>query len=73
MERSALLKTIRNYIEDERGLTAVEYAILLGVLVVGGIAAWDRFGTVLNGSVDHSTDTIAEISAADTPEHTGEN
>lgn len=40
---------------DKRGLTTVEYIIVLGLIAVVGIAAWQKFGETL----------AAEINAAD--------
>ncbi|MBW2402463.1 MAG: hypothetical protein JRF42_01335 [Deltaproteobacteria bacterium] len=32
---------------DQRGLTTVEYIIVLGLIAVVGIAAWQQFGETL--------------------------
>ena len=45
--------------QDEDGLTTVEYALLLALVVVAGIAAWQGLGTTVQGAATESADTIA--------------
>ena len=45
--------------KDEEGLTTVEYALLLALVVVAGIAAWQGLGTTVQGTVTDSSGTIA--------------
>ncbi len=40
---------IREYWNDQAGLTSVEYAVLMAVLVVACIAAWGAVGEALSG------------------------
>jgi len=40
---------------DEDGLTTVEYALLLALLVVAAIGVWTAFGTKLKNQVSNST------------------
>jgi len=40
---------------DEDGLTTVEYALLLALLVVAAIGVWTTFGTKLKENVSKST------------------
>jgi len=42
-----MMKTIRALWSDENGVTAVEYALLLAILVVGAAAVW----TTLRGAI----------------------
>jgi Flp pilus assembly pilin Flp len=44
---------------DEQGVTAVEYAMLLAVLVVAGVAAWDTLGDTIANMLQETTDQIA--------------
>lgn len=61
MEGSNLLEAARAFIDDERGLTSVEYAILLGLFIAAIFGAWQTFGTVLGDSSQADTDIIADI------------
>ena len=38
--------------EDEQGLTTVEYALLLPLIVVSAITGWQNFGQCLANSAD---------------------
>ncbi len=40
---------------DEEGLTTVEYALLLVLLVMAAIGVWSTFGTKIQSSVSSST------------------
>lgn len=44
---------------DEEGLTTVEYALLLALVVVAGITAWSTLGGTVGNAVNESADTIA--------------
>ena len=46
---------------DQRGLTTVEYIIVLGLIAVVGIAAWQRFGETLVGEVEAADGYIADV------------
>ena len=40
---------------DEEGLTTVEYALLLALLVVAAVGVWSAFGTKLQSAVSSSS------------------
>lgn len=44
---------------DQEGLTSVEYALLLAVVVVVAVAAWRNFGTTLSSSITNMSETIS--------------
>jgi len=44
--------------KDEDGLTTVEYALLLALLVVAAIAVWQGLGTALHNAVSSSSATL---------------
>ena len=46
---------------DKRGLTTVEYNIVLGLIAVVGIAAWQQFGETLIGEVEAADGYIADV------------
>lgn len=45
---------------DERGLTTVEYAIILCVIVAVSVKLWGDFGDELYKAIETSTDNIDE-------------
>ena len=47
---------------DEEGLTTVEYALLLALLVVAALATWTTFGGIVRAKVASSGDSINGIS-----------
>ncbi|MGD8608657.1 MAG: hypothetical protein PVH21_15280 [Myxococcales bacterium] len=54
-------KTRPTLVSDEKGLTTVEYIIVLGLIAVVGIAAWQKFGETLTGEVQAAEGYIADI------------
>jgi Flp pilus assembly pilin Flp len=48
--------------EDERGLTTVEYVILLVLIAVGAIGSWRTFGGSINAKISDSTKQIDTLS-----------
>jgi Flp pilus assembly pilin Flp len=48
-------------VSDKRGLTTVEYIIVLGLIAVVGIAAWQKFGETLTGEVQAADGYIADV------------
>jgi Flp pilus assembly pilin Flp len=51
----------RSLINDQRGLTTVEYIIVLGLIAVVGIAAWQKFGETLIGEVEAADGYISDV------------
>jgi Flp pilus assembly pilin Flp len=51
----------RTLARDQRGLTTVEYIIVLGLIAVVGIAAWQKFGETLIGEVEAADGYIADV------------
>ncbi len=43
---------------DEEGLTTVEYALLLALLVVAAIGVWTAFGSKVQSAVSSSTNAF---------------
>ena len=46
------MKTVKRFIQDERGLETVEYAIIAGLIVVGTIATIVTIGTWVSSKFD---------------------
>ena len=53
--------TGRSLVMDRRGLTTVEYIIVLGLIAVVGIAAWQRFGKALNKEIGAAEDHVSDV------------
>jgi len=47
---------------DEEGLTTVEYALLLALLVVAALTVWTTFGGIIRDKVAASGESINGIS-----------
>ncbi len=43
-----MFKTIRNFVRDERGATAIEYGLIAGLVSVAAIVALQALGGSLN-------------------------
>jgi len=54
-------KRISTLASDKRGLTTVEYIIVLGLIAVVGIAAWQKFGETLTGEIEAADSYISEV------------
>jgi Flp pilus assembly pilin Flp len=52
---------IRNLVTDKHGLTTVEYIIVLGLIAVVGIAAWQQFGETLTGEIEAADGYISDV------------
>jgi len=54
-----MIDKIKTIWSDEEGLTTVEYALLLALLVVAAVAVWTLFGRQVQSSVSSSTNSIS--------------
>lgn len=48
-------------IQDKRGLTTVEYIIILCLIAVVGFGVWKKFGEKVKEKVGGSTDQVEEL------------
>ncbi len=47
----------KSLLQDQRGLTTVEYVIVLALIAIAGITIWRNFGTALTDKVSaHTTE-----------------
>jgi len=46
---------------DDRGLSTVEYAIILVLVAVIAIGAWTRFGSTVKDKIEQSNDAVEAI------------
>jgi len=55
--RALLEEKIRTFLQDEQGPTVTEYAVMLGLIVVGVMVAMGQFGVRVSGiySIINST------------------
>lgn len=60
---SALPRLLR----DARGLSTVEYVILLALIAVAGIGLWGEFGSALGDKIGAGTDAVREMGGSKTP------
>ena len=53
-----MLKWLRMLVRDERGLTTLEYALVLALIAAAGVLTWQTFGETVNDSGFSSTESI---------------
>ena len=58
---------MRELWKDEEGLTTVEYALLLALVVVAGIAAWQGLGNTVENAVTGASGTIEGVTTPAPP------
>ncbi len=49
---------------DERGLSTVEYVIILVLIAVVAIFSWNKFGGVIKAKIDSSKDAVENMENA---------
>ncbi len=54
-----MFAAFRSLWNDEDGLTTVEYALLLVLIVIVGITAWQSLGGSVSSKVDEVNNTIS--------------
>ena len=57
-EGSASYTSIRELHSDDRGLSTVEYVIILVLIAVAAISVWTQFGNAIVNKVNSSAKTI---------------
>jgi pilus assembly protein Flp/PilA len=62
-----LKRFLRNYMTDESGATALEYAVLVGVFSVGLLAVWSTAGDDILPNFATIAENLHTDSAAETP------
>ena len=61
MLRSFIKKAITHFHEDESGPTAVEYAVMIALIVVVCVGAVQSLSTATKGSLDASSNAIQSV------------
>ena len=69
MKRNPERKPTLGLLHDERGLTTVEYIIILCLVAVVGFAVWKSFGDTVKTKVNGATTLINTLPTA--PDSTG--
>ena len=57
----------RSLLRDKRGLTTVEYIIILCLIAVVGFGVWKRFGESVKTKVGGSADRVDELPTTTDP------
>jgi len=52
------IQNLRNLVRDDRGLSTVEYVILLVLIAALAIGTWQTFGTRINAQLTTASDDI---------------
>ncbi|HEX4477072.1 MAG TPA: Flp family type IVb pilin [Polyangiaceae bacterium] len=50
-----------SFFRDTRGITTVEYAIVLALVAIAGVAIWQKFGTTLVTAVGNSNTSMNNV------------
>jgi len=58
-----MLQRVKELWTDEAGLTTVEYALLLILIVAAGVTTWTELGSTVDTQVSSVTDTISGSSS----------
>jgi len=53
--------SIRNLGRDERGLSTVEYVIILVLIAVAAIGTWSKFGDTIKGKIKNADDQVTNM------------
>ena len=56
-----MLKTVKQFISDEKGLETVEYAVMTALVVAGMVAAITALSAAIVGQFNDTADTITNI------------
>ena len=58
---------IENLLSDERGLTTVEYIIILCLIAVVGFAIWKKFGETVKAKVGGAEGVVGTLPVESAP------
>ncbi len=54
-------KQIQKLLKDDRGLSTVEYIIILCLICIVAFAAWKKFGETVKGKVGGANDQVETL------------
>ncbi len=52
------IENLRKLARDQKGLSTVEYTVLLVLIVACSVGLWKKFGTVVEGKITGATQTF---------------
>jgi Flp pilus assembly pilin Flp len=55
---------VQAMVEDERGMSTVEYVILLAVIVVGAVGLWNQIGSDVKAKLSEASAEVKTIGDA---------
>jgi len=53
-------KMIMNFLKEEEGVTAIEYALIAALVAVAGIVGWNLLGGAINQQATDLSETIKD-------------
>lgn len=54
-------KSSKSLLRDERGLSTIEYVILMAIVVIGAVGVWNEIGAKFKGTLGESRDDVNKI------------
>lgn len=67
MHERARGRRLREFLSDQRGLSTVEYIIILCLIAVVCFAVWKQFGQTVEYKAKGASRTISELPTTSTP------
>ena len=61
MQKKPEAAEVRTLLDDTRGLTTVEYIIILCLIAVVGFAVWQKFGDTVKTKVNDANTVMMEL------------
>jgi Flp pilus assembly pilin Flp len=55
------MNKLNRFVRDQRGASFVEYLILVGVIAIVGIIAFEKFGTAITGRAENFSGKIETL------------
>ncbi len=59
--RSSVKQGLQKFTKDDRGMSTVEYVILLVVIVVGAVGIWNNIGDKVKGGLTAAETSINKL------------
>ncbi len=58
-----MFATILDFLVDESGATAIEYAFIAGLVSIASFAAWDSLGSSVNAAFESVSSDVGMVAA----------
>ncbi|MDR4469972.1 MAG: Flp family type IVb pilin [Nitrospira sp.] len=59
-----MLNAIRQFVKEEEGASAAEYALILAIITIGIVVAMQGLGTAITGAITSATNEINAASGS---------